>query len=468
MSHEQINSQQSESTHAFDGPDLQSSAGGVSMPPPPFQLQVSPGGAAGAAAGGAGAGAGAAGAGGGARTSRGPSPTGGESPSGPAALISDDLLVRIYTAASDREQAQTFVRSLNDAEINEAYSGTQETMRTEEEEHAANPMDEFDSGSHQYQNVEWDMEGFEEDSENDWGASNISPRDTGTDPATLREAFETHRLLELKRLVDADVTMPQVMAAQRLAGAHSSPLAEGVRRLIFMANEYAVVQTLNPEQSERYRPGRLRGRGSQTYCNTYVHDVLRAMGVAERAIPGGSANNLSNAMHRRGMRDFWTEITGGAEAAQQRADAGCLVIITAHGNQRARRETDEGDGPFYTPGHISLVLPQNEALDAHAGRAEDGTFSPLESNAGGGSQWVGEGEDRRPSANWRFQNRADLYQGNPEVYLTNRRGQQVNRSVDWWNSGHHDGAFWEYTGALNNPEALNSPEAMGLAVNAGE
>ena len=166
-------------------------------------------------------------------------------------------------------------------------------------------------------------------------------------------------------------------------------------------------------------------------------------------------------MHRRGMRNYWTEITEGAEAAQARADAGRLVVITAHGTERARRSTDRGDGPFYNAGHISLVLPQNDALDAHAGRAEDGTFSPLESNAGGGSTWVGEGSERRPSANWRFQNRAELYQSNEEVYLRNRRGEQRNRAVDWWNVGHTDGAFWEYTGSLSNPEALNSPEVTG-------
>lgn len=456
MSHEPV-TQEAEHTHAFDGPNLQSSSGGASLPPPPFQLQVSYDQEC---------------------DQMGRGNTGirhhGEESGGPAANISEDILLHIYTAAGSREQAQTLVRSLTGDEINTAYADTQAVEAAEVADHEANPMNEFDvqedgdAIARQSQNVEWDHEGFEENSENDWGDANISPRDTGTDPATLREAFETHRLIELNRLVQTEVTLPQMMAARRLADAHNPTLAEGVRRLLFMANEYAVVQTLNPEQSQRYRPGRLRGRGTQTFCNTYVHDILRSFGVAERAIPGGRANRLSDAMHRQSMSRYWTEITEGAEVAQQRADAGRLVIATAHGNTRQpnAREIARGEtGPFFHAGHISLILPQNDAHDAHAGRADNGQFSPLESNAGGGSEWVGEGEDRRPSANWRFQNRADLYRDNPEVYLRDRRGGQRNRDVNWWSSGHRDGAFWEYTGAFSNPEALNSPEAMGLAVN---
>jgi hypothetical protein len=39
-------------------------------------------------------------------------------------------------------------------------------------------------------------------------------------------------------------------------------------------SQYAVVETLNVEDSGRYAPG-----GGSTYCNIYAHDVAHALGA---------------------------------------------------------------------------------------------------------------------------------------------------------------------------------------------
>ncbi|MCB9236246.1 MAG: hypothetical protein H6581_31645 [Bacteroidia bacterium] len=344
-----------------------------------------------------------------------------------------NILTAIYNAGGGENVAE-FVGNQTETAINQAFTLGEESIRVDDEAMAL--ASHPDQGPGRYDHVAWDREGYEEGEEGSWRGSHLTPVETEEDSPTLRDAFHQHREAEIARLAGPGVTAGQVLGAQQLATAQGSPaLAEAARRVLFTANEYAVINTLNPAQSERYRP-----TGDTTFCNIYVWDVLRSMGVSERAIPGGNADSFAEfTASRRGSR-YWRRLAG-PDQAQERANAGRLVIITAVGVRFA--------------GHVSLIPPENPGHGSHAHRdAEGHVDSPLESNAGGGSM-IEEGGETRPSANWRYENREELYAANPEHYSSGREAQ-------WWEHGHTNAGFYEYIGAVGGSDAAGSASSMGV------
>ena len=316
---------------------------------------------------------------------------------------------------------------------------------------------------------------------NDHSVASINPLDPdhpdevlhgdqeGTDNGSLRQVFSQHRDNNVGQQFGG-ATTAVVLAARDLAeqAATSVPGAAGVaeliRRRLFAANEYATVDTLNPQNSRRYQPG------AQTFCNIYVMDALRAMGVPEEALPtyrhaatedrgealtnstGGSANATAGMFLRPPLNTYWADLGTNADQAQAEADQGHVVICAGTSHSRA--------------GHYSLVMAQNQARGVEA---QPG--SPVESNAGGGRPATAEGrprtgsppadsapEDRYHTANWNYESRQSRTD----------RGAPHGRSIQWWSHG-HDGHFLVYRGggASNNAAErstyrLESERSMGM------
>ncbi len=378
-----------------------------------------------------------------------------EGSTGPASPVTPDVLSRIYRGAGgDAGTVRAFVSRLTEAQIAAASAESESHLQGEEARQGANPLrgervdrrgnpvrgeaaqQEGRRDANRYHHVRWDQEGYDDSDSDRWLGASIRPTATasGEHHDTLRGSFNQHRQEELSRLCGGPVTHAQVLCARSLAQQHGEPgLAEAVRRMLFTASEYSTVDTLNPEQSGRYRPAR-----GQTFCNLYSFDVMRAMGVVEEALPGGDANQAAGWLSGAGARRYWRRLSG-VEQAQQRANEGHLVIIAAQSTRFA--------------GHVSVVMPENRGR-ASAHRDEDGHVdSPVESNAGGGSM-TGSGDSQRPSANWRAENRTDLYASDPETY-------QAGRHAQWWEHGHTNAGFYEYIGSATNPDRLGGERSLG-------
>ncbi len=439
--------------HDIATPTLESSsASGASMPPPPFQLQ---------------AGGGNSGDQSGNNDQNGPE---SQNVSGHAVVqcfIEENvpsqlrqLMLRVVQRAGADEATARFVEGLSEEAISAAFTAAIGQEEAEAAQRAERPLNS--RVTHRYNHVQWDRPGYAEDSPGEWSGHNINPVETEEEqqPDTLREVFDRHRETELARQFGTAVSHVLVLATRHLAEQHGHPdIAERIRQLLFIATQHAVILSLNPSQSERYLPDRLNPEsdGSQTYCNTYVMDVLRAFGVSRRELPEMKANLMAEHIHDRRYARNWHRYDNPHEA-QERANSGHLVIILA-----------EGDGD--TAGHVSLVTAEDPIAGrlAHREAQEDGTevvTNPLESNAGGGRAFVDDEEGHRPSANWRFQNRADINEADSDAQI---------RDAQWWNHGHHNYGFYEYIGPLEHhdepssrsghpaTDELGSADSMGVA-----
>lgn len=277
-----------------------------------------------------------------------------------------------------------------------------------------------------------------------------------THAATLQQTFDTHRGALFAETFGADLTLDHVRSGIAFAEAiERQDLAQGLRAQLFRISQYAVVETLNVEDSGRYQPG-----GGATYCNIYAHDVAHALGAyvprvwwrpqtLQRIQEGArvmtaaqrdaariagedvsdvvvatydstvgemNANMLSDWMREHGAAFGWTGTTD-MSAAQEAANGGKVVVLLAANQDRGRS------------GHITVVLAEH-GDHAAARDADDEVRAPLQSQAG--------------SSNFKHDN--------------NDAG--AGRDQWWENSSHEDGSAWIHDGSTDSP--ILTPEQFGL------
>ncbi len=213
--------------------------------------------------------------------------------------------------------------------------------------------------------------------------------------------------------------------------------SESLRRKLFIANQYAIVETLDSPDNAIYQQ-----TATDTYCNIYAYDVVTALGgylprlwwtdSMESKIQNGEineseiaikydggvtkemrANMLNDWMSKHGESFGWVKAAS-MEAAQSAANDGNIVIILASNKKDTK------------PGHVNVILAETDQHQSET--LSDGSYLPLQSQAGG--------------VNFKY----STYAENPK----------------WWeNSTHKNGAAWICMGKPNSP--LLSPEEVGLA-----
>jgi PAS domain-containing protein len=274
---------------------------------------------------------------------------------------------------------------------------------------------------------------------------------------SLRHVFYRHRQDQLREIFGVDSIDLVITAAEVAEEAERAEVAEAVRDLMFRANQYAIVETLNVSTSARYQPG-----GGKTYCNIYAYDVVTAMGgylprvwwtdrawsriqdgaeivtpeeyrrlraegesvenvvapIYGQTVSELNANSLNRWMRSEGSGFGWIEAAD-MNAAQEAANGGSIVIILASNVQASRS------------GHVSVVLA--ESGDHQAQRDEDGqVVVPLQSQAG--------------SRNFKYSAEA---------------GAPGSRSREWWSDARHRlGGAWIFGGEIQSP--LVTPEDLGV------
>ena len=212
---------------------------------------------------------------------------------------------------------------------------------------------------------------------------------------------------------------------------------------LFKANIYAIIDTLDVERTEMYRP-----TGTSTYCNVYTYDVVSGLGgylprlwwyepIEKKMISGvltpdspissksktthkevygdgitreQSANLLNSWFDRIGVPYFGWERTSDMEAAQKAANEGHIVILNAK---------NEGTTEKPGHGHMTVVLPELPDSPAKV------PGIPLQSQAG-------------------------------------RSNHKIYRSGKWWNTeGHSNGHAWIYKGEIKSPLFASVAELGG-------
>jgi hypothetical protein len=280
-----------------------------------------------------------------------------------------------------------------------------------------------------------------------------------TDGTTTKyaETFKEKIKIELKREFGKDVTHAEVLKMiEDAKKAKDETKAEDYRKKLFRANQYAIVETLNVDQTtddgkvhgqnalgqdfsttqnhEMY--GRIKG---STYCNIYAYDVVTAMGAyvprcwwtskfekeALEAMEAKkpyttvpkygtnvsemNANALNSWFDRIGKYFGWRKAAS-MEEGQLAANNGNVVVL-----QAANKEASKS-------GHIAVILAERD--DHKASRVKDKVDVPLTSQAG--------------SVNHKY-----------------KTGSK------WWeNSDHKNGAAWIHDGAMDSP--LLKPEEIGV------
>lgn len=241
----------------------------------------------------------------------------------------------------------------------------------------APPAVDMTGGSNRAYKLDWDR---------DASAFNIDAGDT-----TLRAAFEAELRRQLKVATGGELDDWEAATAvmEQAARSGDAARAEALRRQLWQARQYALVETLNVQSSERYLDTKKDNKLS-TYCNIYAHDMVTAMGAylprvwwttkAAAEIQAGKdvkpaygktiremrANDLWDWMKTWGPSFGWSR-TADIDAAQAAANAGSIVIVLA-----ARK----GSGS----GHVSVILAESAA---HKAPTEEGErTSPLQSQAG--------------------------------------------------------------------------------------
>ena len=309
----------------------------------------------------------------------------------------------------------------------------------------------------------------------DWSARNgaVTPSNVagmGKKP-TLKEAFGKHEARQIKSAFGEGITTDDVYSAIDVARQRSRmDVVEKVRAKLFQAQQYAAIETLNVEQSARYQR-----TSTSTCCNIYAYDLVTALGgylprvwwteEAIKEIEAGtpvvsaeeyakaqpvtkkdqsvtsedqsvtskvlrtlngqkvigpeygvtvteqSANDLTAWMNKWGKPKFGWEQLANAEAAQEEANKGNIVVILA-ANKRSGHS-----------GHVSVVIA--ESGDHKAKRDDKGKVEvPLQSQAGAKNFKYGTG------GTW------------------------------WSDKNHKDGGFWVYRGASRSPIAIPTAKSF--------
>jgi len=235
-----------------------------------------------------------------------------------------------------------------------------------------------------------------------------------------------------------------------------------MRGLLFRCNQYAVVDSLNVENSPRYRAepdGDDRDtEPDATYCNVYAHDVVTALGgylprvwwtpqaledlanrrrvrpVLDDTVTELSADGIDAWLRGRWGRRFgWEPITSPDEA-QRQANSGHIVIASATGRGRES-------------GHVNVIMAEDDRRAGrsahHVGNDPDlPVDGPVASQAGGRNYEASNRYDR--------QGQGDRYYDNPQ----------------WWRDADHEhGSFYVWRGGRNSPIA--TPEEMGMQAGGG-
>jgi hypothetical protein len=265
---------------------------------------------------------------------------------------------------------------------------------------------------------------------------------------TLRQRFTLNLFTELSnRLPDVITASTSYAEAERQirrriaeANAERQPdEAQRIEREWNKSLQFAVVRTLNVENSDRYQPV---PRGP-TYCNIYTYDVVTALGgylprvwwnddVIPRLRRGETvaveyattvhemnANALTDWFANFGADFGWVRAAD-MTAAQTAANNGELTIIVA-ANENRRRS-----------GHITVVMPETPAVNGAGGTTaardqQNNVTIPTQSQAGRTNFEYGRGRSQ------------------------------------WWQEGHEDGGAYIFRGArrsqLLSPEDTNQPNA---------
>jgi peptidoglycan hydrolase-like protein with peptidoglycan-binding domain len=254
---------------------------------------------------------------------------------------------------------------------------------------------------------------------------------------TLREAFLANLEIQLASIFGKKISRDEVLQSiQQAEAAGNINEAEQLRIKLRIANQYAVVETLDVKESKRYEKVKKLKKGKwswSTYCNIYAYDVVTAMGgylprvwwkdkalarirkgekvkpVYEETVHELSANALTDWMYEFGSQYGWRkeeDITAAQDAANQ---GKLIILLAANVNPRAS-------------GHVSVLMPESKQIQAV--RENNKVVGVVQSQAG--------------ATNFK---------------LDNHRKQ-------WWKDKKHTlGAAWIFEGRPSSP--LLSPDQLG-------
>lgn len=245
----------------------------------------------------------------------------------------------------------------------------------------------------------------------------------------LGEQLETYFGDELGGSYPGELAQERVeQLIQDARDAGDAARAQTLQQNYNIALQFAVVETLNVENSDRYEPV----AGGPTYCNIYAYDIITALGgylprvwwndsaitrlqagetvtpVYGTTVHEVNANEMTRWMARWGADYGWQQAAS-MTAAQVEANRGQLVIILA-------RNVVESSS-----GHVNIVMPETPGHAAT--RDADGNVThPMMSQAGRNNEEYG-----------------------------------ANTSQWWQDANHTDGAAWIYTGTRDS-DLIVSPE----------
>lgn len=246
--------------------------------------------------------------------------------------------------------------------------------------------------------------------------------------AVLSVVFEEKLAAQLQRFFGEALTQDQ--AVERIQQAETDGNAAEAERLSVLlnkANQFAVAETLNVENSDRYQKKKNAETGkTSTYCNIYAYDMVTALGgylprvwwtssalkkiqageavkpVYGKTVNEQNANMLTDWMVEFG-KDFGWRMAADMTEAQDSANQGKIVILLA-----AQKPVMTPEGvKKQRPGHVSVVMPEIRAEDNvrdaegnvevhEAKRDKDGDVTkPMQSQAGGSNF-----EYEAKAANW--------------------------------------------------------------------
>jgi hypothetical protein len=235
----------------------------------------------------------------------------------------------------------------------------------------------------------------------------------------------------------------------RVIGAFGGSAGDAARRLrsrLYLASQYAVIDTLKVETSSRYQKVTTVVDGkTKTYCNVYGSDVSLALGgylprvfwydpsikrmkkgeevkVEYGNLPKGTVGELSaNALHA--WLNTWGEYYGWERAAdmyeaQEAANNGSLVVIVAKHNRAGHS------------GHVTVLLAESPA-----------DYYPDGASTGEASRYI-------------HTSPRDV-KGNMLAPLQSQAGSRnfAYGGKRWWDDAEHTGGPWIYRGSTESPIA---------------
>lgn len=216
--------------------------------------------------------------------------------------------------------------------------------------------------------------------------------------------------------------------------------AQHYREALWRCAQRAIVDTLATTQSDiRYKKETVKGENNTeittTFCNVYGADMVNAMGgylprvwyaedlnspvkIAPEKLATHmkielSANQIGSWLNKWGAEYGWRP-TGDAQAAQQAANAGRVVIIQATNTSGS--------------GHVNVILAEGQGHEHTEGK--DGSYQPLQSQAGKSNFGYSDtaGEDKVGDSWWKAKEGGmkPAAQGNFWIY----EGKQQATAVD--------------------------------------